>query len=184
MLWGKGWSFTPCRGRARAAQRWSRSGRLLPWQSSEIRNQQATPLISQANQQGVTDFPLYLQRIYVHGQNHAEVEQVLLRLSKHQLYINIYNFFFWGVRLLCIELSSLESLSLLFFLDCLAVLAITQLYQHILEAWRTCREAWGCLFGDRNIMTFWLQMVRLSWSVNTARQRSYRMNLYYIWSEV
>lgn len=70
------------------------------------------------------------------------------------------------------------------FLDCLAVLAITQLYQHILEAWRTCREAWGCLFGDRNIMTFWLETVRLSRSVNTADGLSYLMNLYYIWSEV
>lgn len=53
---------------------------------------------------------LYLQRsIYVHGQNHAEVDQVLLHLSKDFIY-----FFCW-FRLLCIELSSLESSSLLFF---------------------------------------------------------------------
>lgn len=68
------------------------------------------------------------------------------------------------------------------FLDCFAVLAITQLYQHILEAWRTCSEAWGCLFGDRNIMTFWLEAVHLSWRVNTSHKLSYLMNLYYIWS--
>lgn len=49
------------------------------------------------------------------------------------------------------------------FLDWLAVLAITQLYQHILEGCRTCREAWGCLFGHRNII--WLETVLLSWSV-------------------
>lgn len=63
------------------------------------------------------------------------------------------------------------------FLDCLTVLAITQLYQHILEAWRTCREAWGCLFGDRNIMTFWLEMVDLSWSADPAHGLSYLTNL-------
>lgn len=67
------------------------------------------------------------------------------------------------------------------FLDRFAVLAIKQLYQHILEAWRTCSEARGCLFGDRNIMTFWLERACLSWSVNTAHQSSYLIYIIYIY---
>lgn len=140
MLWGKGWSCTPGSGRAKAAQRCSQSGRLFPWQSSETRNQQARPSFSQANQHQVPDFPLYLQQsIYVHGQNHTEVEHVLLHLSKHRLY-----FFMLGQTVMYWAVLS-QKFILVIFLDCLAVLAITQLYQHILEAWRTCREAWGCL---------------------------------------
>lgn len=112
-------------------------------------------------------------KCYVHGQS-AEVEQV-------KKYVTPNTDFLSGRTVTCWAVLS-RKFTPVMFLDCFAVLAITQLYQHILEAWRTCSEAWGCLFGDRKIMTFWLETVHLSWSVNTYHKLSYLMNLYYVWS--
>lgn len=179
MLWGKGWSCTPCSGRAKAAQRCSQSGRLFPWQSSETRNQQARPSFSQANQHQVPDFPLYLQQsIYVHGLNHTEVEHVLLHLSKHQTY-----FFYVGsdCYVLSCPLSKVHPCYFFGLSRCLGYHTTLSTHPWSLE---NMQGGLRMFVGDRNIMTFWLEMVRLSWSVNTAHELSHLMNLYYIWSEV
>lgn len=69
-------------------------------------------------------------------------------------------FFPYGPGLEIVKLSFQQSSSLLFsflfffLLNRLAGLAIAKLYQHILEVWRACCMAQGCLCADRDMMMF------------------------------
>lgn len=161
--------FTSCGVRAKVACGWTSSSSLLPWQwrrrYRDGINKEPHQYHGRLINQGACFSTVILWwTINVAERPFKESHRARRRPDELPL-LPLFGentdspyFFPYGPGLEIVKLSFQQSSSLLFsfifFFVVLAALAIAKLYQHILEVWRACCMAQGCLCADRDMMIF------------------------------